>query len=273
VWDDVPATLIQLTAQNVTPPSSDRRTPWVSAAAVHYDDVLYVNLHWVDATADQATDAVGVFADAVAIQFPAVAATSVPAVCMGQADSAVNIWHWRADSQEGINAIPEDVFVDMYPEVDELHYPAAAASNIMVSESAVQNLVAGGFGTLTPVESQVIAGVGSHSESAWSVTMARPFAPPGELQPTFETGSTTDVAFAVWNGANGDRNGQKSVSEFVRMTIVENVYEPAGVGTTNPPGGGAAAVGWIVLLSVIVMIAVIGVSRGSNDDEREVPQG
>ncbi len=273
VWDEVPATLVQLTAQNVTPPSSDRGTPWVMAAAVHYDDVLYVNLHWVDLTADQATDAVGVFSDAVAIQFPAVAATSVPAICMGQADSAVNIWHWRADSQEGISTIPVNGYVDMYPEVDDLHYPAAAASNIMVSAPAVQNLVAGGFGTLTPLESQVIAGVGSHSESAWSVTMARPFAAPGELQPTFETGSTADVAFAVWDGANSDRNGQKSVSAFVRMAIVENPYVPAGAGTTTSSGGVAVAVGWIVLLGVIVMIVGIGLSRRSNDDEREVPQG
>jgi hypothetical protein len=93
------------------------------------------------------------------------------------------------------------------------------------------------------------------------------------LQPTFETGSTADVAFAVWDGANSDRNGQKSVSAFVRMAIVDNPYVPAGVGTTNSSGGVAVVVGWIVLLGIIVMIVGIGLSRSSNDDEREVPQG
>jgi complex iron-sulfur molybdoenzyme family reductase subunit gamma len=269
-WDQVPMSLIQLTAQNVTPPMADHGAPWLMAAALHYDDVLYVKLSWADVTADRTTDAVGVFSDAVAIQFPAIAATSVPAICMGQADSAVNIWHWRADSQQGIATNPEHGYVDVYPEVDELHYPAAAASNPMASAMAVQNLVAGGFGTLTPLESQVINGAGAHSDLEWSVTMARSFTAPGELQPTFEVGTSMDVAFAVWNGANDDRDGQKSVSTFVRMAIDDGPYRLAGAGGTNSSAGVAVAVGWILLIGVVGMIAAIGISRGT-EDEREVP--
>jgi complex iron-sulfur molybdoenzyme family reductase subunit gamma len=269
-WDQVPMSPIQLTAQNLTPPMADQGAPWVMAAALHHNDVLYVNLRWVDATADEATDAVGVFSDAVAIQFPAIAATSVPAICMGQADTAVNIWHWRADSQKGVATIPEHGYVDLYPEVDELHYPAASASNPMVTATAIQNLVAGGFGTLTPLESQVIDGAGAHSDAGWSVTMSRPFAAPGEFQPTFRVGESMDVAFAVWNGANDDRNGQKSVSAFVRMAIEERPYQPAGAGSADSSAGVAATVGWIIFVGVIGMIAAFGVSRRT-DDEREGP--
>lgn len=272
IWDDVPSTFVQLTAQNLTPPMSDRGAPWVQVTALHYDDVLYVNFRWVDQTADWATNAVGVFSDAVAIQFPAVAATSVPAICMGQADSAVNIWHWRADSQAGISAFPERGYVDLYPQTDELHYPAAAASNPMVSATAVQNLVAGGFGTLSPHESQVISGFGSYDDTGWSVTMARPFAAPGELQPEFRVGQMMDVAFALWNGANNDRNGQKSVSAFVRMEIRQNPYRDAGPGSGSTNSSTAITMVAIAVTVAVVAGALTAIGRLRNDDdEQEAP--
>jgi hypothetical protein len=269
VWDGVPSEFVRLTAQNVTPPMGDDGAPWVQVTGLHFDDVLYINLHWFDATADKTTDTVGVFSDAVAVQFPAVAATSVPALCMGQADTAVNIWHWRADSQEGVALVPDSGYVDIYPEVDELHYPAVAAGNPMVSAPAVQNLVAGGFGTLATLESQVIAGVGSHSGTGWSVTMARPFTPPGELQPTFVAGGIMDVAFAVWNGDNDDRNGKKSVSVFIRMAIDDstfNIVGPASGSTTSPVAIPVVFVGIVGLAIVVILV----VTRGSeNDDDHD----
>jgi complex iron-sulfur molybdoenzyme family reductase subunit gamma len=253
VWDAIPTSIIQMTAQRVTPPMSEEGAPWVMIAALHHDDVLYVNLKWVDTSSDTATDAVGIFSDAVAIQFPAVADASVPAICMGQADSAVNIWHWRADSQNGIASVPGRGYVDTYPEVDELHYPAAAASNPMFGAPAVQNLVAGGFGTVTPLESQVISGSGSHADTQWSVTMARPFGSPGELQPEFQVGGAMDVALAVWDGARDDRNGQKSVSAFLRMEIAANAYQGAG----SDSGATDQTAGIVVLASITVLLMVI----------------
>ncbi len=275
LWDDVPSSLVQLTGQKVTPPMSDSAASWVMVSALHHGDVLYVNLRWVDVSADLVTDEVGIFSDAVAIQFPAVAATSVPAICMGQADSAVNIWHWRADSQEGVATIPQHGYVDMYPHVDELHYPAAAASNPMVSSPAVQNLVAGGFGTLAALEEQVISGGGSHSGTGWSVTMARPFTPPGELQPEFEVGAAMDVAIAVWNGANGDRNGQKSVSTFVRMEIDGNPYGGAGQSPDEPDPPLPVV---LLMIGVVVSAVIFGFlmtrrSPGDDADEGEVTVG
>jgi complex iron-sulfur molybdoenzyme family reductase subunit gamma len=269
VWDEVPSEFVQLTAQNVTPPMSNGGAPWVQVTGLHFDDVLYMNLRWVDGTPDKTTDTVGVFSDAVAVQFPAIAATSVPALCMGQADTAVNIWHWRADTQEGIALVPESGHVDVYPEVDELHYPAIAAGNPMASAPAVQNLVAGGFGTLAALDSQVIAGVGSHSDTGWSVTMARPFTPPGELQPTFWAGGIMDVAFAVWNGDNEDRNGKKSVSAFIRMAIADRTFEnvgPASGSTTSPV---AITVVFVGIVGLVILISFLATRRSENDDDPE----
>jgi hypothetical protein len=269
-WDSVPPAYVQLTGQNVTPPMSTGGAPWIRVAVLHFEDVLYVNLQWVDQTLDSETDAVGVFSDAVAVQFPAIAASSVPALCMGQADTAVNIWHWRADTQWSVALTPAKGYVDAYPEADELHYPAIAAGNPMATASAVQNLVAGGFGTLASLEEQVIAGEGAHDEMGWSVTMARPFAPPGELQPTFSVGVTMDVAFAVWNGDHDDRNGQKSVSAFTRLVIDHNAYVPVG-----PGSGATSSSATIVLLFVGMVVAAVifgfAVTRGSAEGEPEVP--
>lgn len=275
LWDEVPSFPIQLTGQKVTPPMSDDAASWVAASALHYDNVLYVNLRWVDVTPDRTSDAVGVFSDAVAIQFPAVAASSVPAICMGQADAAVNIWHWRADSQEGVATVPGHGYVDMYPEVGDLYYPASAASNPMVSAPAVQNLVAGGFGTLSALDDQVIAGVGSYSDLGWAVTMSRPFTPPGELQPEFEVGGAIDVALAVWNGANDDRNGQKSVSTFIRMVIDGDPYQAAGPRSDSTVSQIPIAIMIAVVAVTAIIVGFVGTRRspGDEEDEGEVAAG
>ncbi len=269
LWDEVPSSLVQLTGQSVTPPMSDDSASWIMASAVHHDDVLYINLRWVDVTSDRSTDAVGVFADAIAIQFPAVAASSVPAICMGQADAAVNIWHWRADSQVGVSTFPDHGYVDMYPDVGELYYPAAAASNPMVSAPAIQNLVAGGFGTLGALDEQTIAGGGSYRDQGWAVTMARPFTPPGELQPEFEVGGTMDVAFAVWNGDNDDRNGQKSVSTFMRMFIEGDSYQPVEGGADPANSQIPIAIMIAVVVAIAVIAGLVGSRRPSGDEHDE----
>ncbi|MCB1246227.1 MAG: hypothetical protein KDB69_03060 [Acidimicrobiia bacterium] len=254
VWAGTPGTPIQLTAQNVTPPMSSGGVATVIARSVHFEDTLYINLQWADPTADMTTGSVGTFADAVAVQFPSVAASSVPAICMGQAGSAVNIWQWRADAQAGVPVTPTSGYVDLYPFEDDLHYPARAAGNIQESTLAVQNLIAGGFGTLAPVGEQVIAGQGTHGPLGWSVTLARPFVSPGANQPAFATGDVVDVAFAVWDGTHKDRNGQKSVSTFVRLGIV-------GEGVTPTPGlpPSAPSVPWATALLIIVAPLVVGI--------------
>ncbi|MCZ7533698.1 MAG: ethylbenzene dehydrogenase-related protein [Acidimicrobiia bacterium] len=253
VWADTPATSVQLTAQNVTPPMSTGGIRAVNVRSVHYNNMLYVNLQWADTTPDMSTASVGTFADAVAMQFPSVAASSVPAICMGQADSAVNIWQWRADAQEGVSLMPDRGYVDLYQFTDDLYYPARAAGNIQSSTAAVQNLIAGGFGTLTPLNEQVIAGAGSHGALGWSVTLARPFTAPGENQPAFATGDMVDVAFAVWDGTNKDRNGQKSVSAFVRLEIAGNDFAaPPTVPASDAPFP------WDTLALITIAVAVVG---------------
>ena len=146
VWDRPQSVEVTLTAQQLTYPMGGGTVPTIEARALHYQDMLYVRLHWADAQPNDRTVAVEDFADAVALEFPAESAASVPSICMGQADAGVNIWYWRADGEAGPPDLPAEIYpntlVDFYPSTDDLYYPARAVGNPVATRSAVQNLVA-----------------------------------------------------------------------------------------------------------------------------------
>jgi hypothetical protein len=224
IWQAVPVMWLAMTPQQVTPPMGGGDVTRVAVRALNWENQLFVMLEWADPTVDLGSARPEDYTDAVAVQFPAVAGSAVPAICMGQADQAVNIWQWRADSQEGIPAQPASGYVDLYPSTDDLYYPAKAVGNPMAAPAGpVQNLVAGGFGTVTPAESQVVMGNGVYRNAGWTVVMSRSFATPDALQPAFSVSTLIDTAFAVWDGGSNNRNGMKSVSVFVQMQITSEL--------------------------------------------------
>jgi Ethylbenzene dehydrogenase len=109
-WARATEIRVPLTAQTVTYPFGGGSVPVVAVRALHDADHLYLRVEWTDDTVDDATFRPQDFADAVAVEFPAAAGTSVLAVCMGQADGGVNIWQWRADGEDaaarGIEGLP-----------------------------------------------------------------------------------------------------------------------------------------------------------------------
>jgi len=251
-WDESLPITVPLTAQGGAYSAGGGSIPTISARALHHGDTLYVRVEWTDATADESTARVQDFADAVAVEFPARAATSVPSICMGQADLGVNIWQWRADRQAGIPEVTEihpNASVDGYPSTDDLFFTARAAGNPVANPAlgAVQNLVSRTFGTLSPAASQQVLGEGIHKDGKWAVVFSRPFSEPDADQATFSAGTKTDMAFAVWNGSEGDRNGRKSVSAFVTLSITAQRLPGTGGGND-----------WIVL--TIALVALLGIS-------------
>lgn len=255
-WQAIPAVVVPLTAQRTAFPMGGGEVASVMVRSVHHGDKLYVAVEWPDTTLNESTTEPEAFSDAAAIQFPALAGTEVPSICMGRADSAVNIWHWRADSQAGISDMPDKGYVDLYPSTEDLYYPARAAGNPMAtSSSPVQNLVAGGFGTLTATEIPTVEAQGTHLSGRWSVVFSRPFEPSGELQPTFSTDEAIDTAFAVWDGELEQRNGIKSVSAFVQLAPTDD--EAPQAAAPDPDGGltSSPLVAWsiVVILAGVVM--------------------
>lgn len=231
IWRSLPAVELPLTAQQAVLPMGGGSIPTLEVKALHSDGRIYLHLAWADDTADESTTAVESFADAVAVQLPGVGATSVPAICMGQIDQGVNIWHWRADSQRGVPDSPASEYADVLPGNGDLDYPARYVGNWLADPTggSAQNLVAAGFGTLEPAPGAGVAAAGEHASTGWTAVFERELAAPGPDQPDLVMPSTTDVVFAVWNGSEGDRDGQKSVSAFATLRITdEDAPSPAG---------------------------------------------
>lgn len=250
-WQSIPPVWVAMTPQNVAAPMGGGEVARVAVRAAHYEDRLFVMLEWVDPSPDSATFRVEDYADAAAIQFPAEAGTAVPTLCMGQADQAVNIWQWRAGS-DGQSEIPENGYVDLYPSDDDIYFPARSAGNPVALGARVQNLLAGGFGTLTPSDAQVVDGAGTYRAGTWSVVFSRDLVSPGALQPSFDTSTRIDTAFAVWDGASDHRDGIKSVSSFVQLQPTSEIppYESSARGS----------MGVIGLVAVAgALLAVVGV--------------
>ncbi|MCK9519045.1 MAG: ethylbenzene dehydrogenase-related protein, partial [Dehalococcoidia bacterium] len=175
VWKDVPPIRVPLTAQSGIYSAGGGSVPFVNAQALHYNNQVYIRVQWDDATLDESTLRAQDFADAVALEFPAKAASSVPSICMGQADAGVNIWHWRADSQAGGPApdvVHEGMLDDGSPEV---FYTARMVGNPFANPDAgaVQTLISQTFGALSPAARQDVVGQGERLENGWAVVFMR----------------------------------------------------------------------------------------------------
>jgi hypothetical protein len=245
VWKRSAPVEIALSAQNLVPPMASGEGT-ATARALHDGSRVYVRLEWGDDVADTSTADQTSFSDAAAVQFPVSEGEQVPPFCMGDPDAPVNIWQWKASwQQEGDeDAASPDQYADLYPfEDEEVFYPPRAAGNIPARVdrvTPVDNLLAGSFGTLTPAEDQMVQGRGEWDDGRWRVVFARDLAVDGDYT-QFEVGGRTNVAFAVWDGDQGERDGMKSVSQFLTLEVSPD-EAPAGAGISLPRGAVAAII-------------------------------
>lgn len=257
-WNDAAAVRVPLTAQRGSYAAGGGSVQTVSAKALHYNDTLYIRVEWKDASRNDATTRVEDFSDAVALEFPSKTASTVPSVCMGQADAGVNIWHWRADSEAGL-LDPVEIYtgaaIDMYPSTDTLFYTAREAGNPFANPDlgAVQTLVSQAFGQLTTSSVQDVQGKGAWENETWAVVFARAYTSEGPEHAGFSGGARTDIAFAVWDGSQDERNGMKSASQFVTLSIA---------GAKAPGGGGFSATWAILAAAMFVGLSALGVGLG-----------
>ncbi|WP_276271400.1 ethylbenzene dehydrogenase-related protein [Haloarcula litorea] len=209
-WDDVPAATVALASAPSSVPNADQTSvERVHVQAARGDGRLYLRLQWQDATRDVSADDPREFADSVAVQFP-VNASSRPPIAMGGPDNRVNVWYWSPPT-------------------------------------GTEELLAGGAGSTTSFpESSVNASAvhrGSGANATWTVVYTRELDAAGENRTTVPETRDLDVAFAVWNGSNGERSGQKAVSEWH--------YFPFSGGPEGPP--------YQALLWSVAGVAIVGV--------------
>ena len=260
-WDRVQPLEVALSGQPVVPPMRlEPAFPSVRVRSLVNGDGIAVLLEWNDPTRDESVLGVDVFADAAAMQLALGSGTSI---CMGQRAGGLNIWHWKADwaadlavrrdLQDVHPGLPADVHFPT-PEGDDTFGPdgflaGRAAGNPRSAAalvSSVEDLNAVGFGTLTtqPPEGQNVHGASEHRDGVWRVVMSRALSDgdPNDavLRPS---GPAAIVAFAVWDGSRGDRDGQKSVSAWLALALPQ---QPIGLLDIWP---------FLVLLSIALGLA------------------
>ena len=226
VWKGAQAIEVPLSAQLITVPRIyDAGVKNVVAKSVHDGNRISFLLEWEAPVASSGFMKHEEFRDAAAIQFSLTSRKT--RFTMGHEDEPVNIWHWKADWEKDLIEFAniEDKYpnmvVDLYgeklqPDADTF-LTGKGAGNIFsdpeMRKSAIENLVAGGFGTLTTTELQDVQGNGDYNDGKWRVVFSRAMSSeeglaqfaPGEFQP---------IAFAVWYGAAEERDGMKSVSSW-----------------------------------------------------------
>jgi hypothetical protein len=245
-WDGVKGTELALISlwQRDTP--IDR----VNVKVASDGKTIAFRLEWEDATKDDGALHVSKFGDAAAVQF-AMDPASDPFFGMGDTSFSVNIWQWKSwwendlSRYAGVNsAFPKNA-ADFYPfdvagrstaeyfvskdsaKTLSMSWNAGWGSGNLLSaqsrESSVEDLNAKGFGTLTSqgATGQNVTGKGIWKDGSWVVVLTRSFASPEVNDVTLRLNSTIPVAFAVWDGNLGDRNGQKMVTNWHKLTIAQ----------------------------------------------------
>ncbi len=161
--------------------------------ALHNQKEIAFLLEWEDPRADLVPADDDVFPDGAALLFPL--RGDAPLITMGSPDAPVAAWHWRADR------------------------PGHGRSN-----------VAQGLGTTRVVDEQVIATNAAWSTGRWRLVLTRPLRVTAAEAESIQirVGEPLKVAFAVWEGSNGERGGLKSFSPSWHEVTLEGGADGAG---------------------------------------------
>ena len=203
---------------------------------VHDGDDIMFRLQWKDATWSKTSHRTNDFPDAVAIQIAQ--AGDEPFLGMGSADSPVDIWYCNADRQArlALEKVYPRIMVGSYPfsegAVAKATYdrpgtrddrqppvslPAVAAGNHVTpvpGDPAGESLEAAGPRTLTfrPRIRWKVESRGRWKEGVWTAIFRRSLKVSPDEGVGLAPGAKMSVAFAVWDGARRDRNGQKLIT-------------------------------------------------------------
>jgi hypothetical protein len=269
-WRDADVLEIPLAPQAVVKPRVfEIGVKALTARALYDAERLAIHLTWRDAARDVRIGHPGTFRDAVAIEFPGDPAGGIPYFAMGEPDKPVVIYQWKGDWRLAEERDEEGV----YPGMVSDGYPFSgrepgaiatagdygakgdrtfitswhAANNLgdrdLRSRTAVEKLAAEGFGTLTslPSDRQDGGGKASWADGAWSLVLTLPR---GQERFSFRPGMTVPIAFAAWDGARGERGGEKAVSTWYFLSLEKPIGTIAYVSPALAFLGAVAVQAW-----------------------------
>ncbi len=218
----------------------------VTVRALHDGKEIAILMLWQDTTYDATAMRPQDFRDAAAVELSREA--NPPFFAMGERGQFVDIWMWKSERQADLEPAFQDlekvypnIGIDSYPnllrspleqpqrhaltlESDPTFVSAWGVGNIVADptrRSAAENLTAQGFGTLRarPTADQTVAARGVYTVNSYRVVFRRTLAGKGAGSVSLKPGNTVPVAFAVWNGSAGDRDGKKSVTIWQDLQI------------------------------------------------------
>lgn len=224
----------------------DDAVPNVQVQALHNGQTIAFRLEWEDAAANTHAGKVEAFKDAIALEL--VRGPVEPFFGMGSTATPIDLWMWDADrGQPGgdLEEVNPRVVVDLYPfsekvaetaefarpgtkstQQPSVSLPAQAVGNQTVRSAphptGGSSLSAAGPGSTTfrIAKSQLVTATGRWSQGRWTVLLRRSLSvPKADDGVNLAAGQTASVAFAVWEGAHRDRNGQKQVSIWQDLVL------------------------------------------------------
>ncbi len=235
-WTTAPVHLARMIPQDLVEPRVlTPTTAEVRVQALSDGTTVAFRLEWADENLSD-TPGPAKMVDACAVQIPQGTDKEPPAPQMGEAGKTVDVTYWRADWQaivdgrgDSIRDLYPNAAVDHYPfkaqsleqdpaaadEMARRYAPARALGNARTGprKTPVEDLVAVGPGTLTPVPSRGSTGQGRHARGAWTVVIGRAW--------PASAGGRTNVAFAVWQGSSREAGARKMRTGWIPLSITE----------------------------------------------------
>ncbi|MFQ5450843.1 MAG: ethylbenzene dehydrogenase-related protein [Nitrospinaceae bacterium] len=205
-WDSPrgPDTItVELGPQMITNPKwPDPAIKKVTLGAVRNKGGIAILMEWEDPTVDNRYGPSDYYTDQAALMFPLVARKDAPSITMGNENQTVNIWQWKAiwekEGRSGRNKRLRE-----------------RGNFLQDRVSPVEDLNAEGFSTLTIQEQQDVKGRGLWRDKRWRVIFKRSLTDADSLDVQFR--HSMQMAVAVWDGANRERNGQKGIAGWILL--------------------------------------------------------
>lgn len=242
IWRQAPAAILHLMPLWWR----DERPESLTVRALHDGDQIAFMLQWSDPTNDHSVIRPQDFRDAAAVELSPT--NDPPFFAMGQAGQFVNIWMWKSEKQadmepafQDLDKIYPNIGIDSYPnlqkapmeqptrhaltlESDPTFITGWGAGNIVsdpTGRSSAENLLAQGFGTLKamPMVEKNLEAKGVYGMGSYRIVLRRSLSATGARAVQLRPGGTVPVAFAVWDGSAGDRDGKKSVTIWQELRL------------------------------------------------------
>jgi hypothetical protein len=225
----------------------DDRIAGVDIRAIYNKDKIAILLSWEDSQKNDNVVEIQSFTDGAALQFST--DDDPPFFGMGSADHPVYIWLWKAsweqseNKRQDVETYYSNIGTDSFD--TQVDYEYGSKFDVSKSETRFHDpKYITGWGAGNPLsdpnkeketaEEATSEGLGSYTShrpkvenvkakgvwtnGKWHVVFARSLNSWEKDSMQFNAGETLSIAFAIWDGAGGDRNGQKMVSiwnEFI----------------------------------------------------------